>query len=134
MYVCGTLDHFWGKMQINYYILNVLYFFRMLEAVKQVVSFLTLASSFLWTRAIFDFIYRGHLRIIYRGHAIGLPQNLRMLIISWSWALLGSRSWIIFAISLLVHHIHGITLPVLFQNTKVSFLGSMKGYQQVFNK
>ena len=131
------LDHFEWKMQIHYYILNIKQFCYMLEAMKQAGSFLTFWYNLFYElepHLIFFYLLRKWcfsvecLKIIFRGYVIGFPQNLSMLIISSSWILLGSKSWTIFAISLLLNLVDDITLPVLSQNAKVSFLELMKGY------
>ena len=55
-------------------------------------------------------------------NARSLILSIRILIISWSWSLLGSRSWIILAIPLLRNDIDEIIFSVLFENVKGSLL------------
>ena len=60
------------------------------------------------------------LKIISKGIEMDSLQilSIRILIIWWPWALLGSRSRIILAISLLLNDIDEINLSVLFKNVE----------------
>ena len=64
------------------------------------------------------------LKIISKGFEIDLPQflSIQMLIISWLWALLGSRFWIILEIQLLPNEFEEINLSVHFKNVERSLL------------
>ena len=48
--------------------------------------------------------------------------SIRILIMSWPWALLKSRSWIILAISLLLNDTDEVNLSALFKNVEQSLL------------
>ena len=63
-------------------------------------------------------------KIISKGFKMDSPQilTIQILIIWWSWALLGSMPQIILAVSLLLNDIDEINLSVLFENIKGSWL------------
>ena len=99
----------------------------------------TCLSPFLWTRTTFAFFHplgnwpfsmQGS-KIISKSFEMDSPQilNIPILIISWPWALVRSRSRIILEISLLLNDIDETNLSVLFKNLEGSVLESfIKGH------
>ena len=105
--------------------------FHKLEVTKQVCSFLFFyLLPFLWMRPTFAFYHSlgntpfsiKDLNIIWRSLIIDSPLILTMkiLIISWSWALLGSRFWIIFKISFPLKSTGEIEFCFVFENDEGS--------------
>ena len=101
--------------------------FHKLEVTKQVCSFLFFyLLPFLWMRPTFAFYHSlgntpfsiKDLNIIWRSLIIDSPLILTMkiLIIPWSWALLGSRFWTIFKISFPLKSTGEIEFCFVFEN------------------
>ena len=129
--------------------LNVQFFYCILEVMKKVGSFLTLDYHiFLWIGITFAFfhLYRNYLfsmedsKIVSKGFEIDSPQilSIRIHIILWPWGLLRSRSWIglwvsslqnqspIFMNTFFIEHLRWLFISLLNNTDVITFSFSFK--------